>query len=243
MPKPLTKDYILQRLQEEGSKHGFISAHRWEQAGLRPTVFTIRRHFGSWHEAWTAVDIVPKSTPQKIIEAMQAVGIYQTQAQWDLNDRRPCSYTVMQYFDSWKAAWKAAGISGPIFLLPDDPRWEKLTTRQQQVLTYLQEGKSQTEIAKLLGVSKQRIQQSKDHILHRLGQKEMFPLAKTIYDPRLIQADEYQVQQMSTLQRQILTYLREGKSQNEIARMLDRSVYAVNRHRHIMLNRLKREPE
>lgn len=167
-PTPLTKDYILQRLREEGSKHGFISTDRWRQMDLKPSTATIYKHFDSWQAAWQAADITQSTTPQEIINTMQAVKTYQSQIQWTQAGRHPGVRTIIRYFGSWKAAWEAAGISpGPVFAV-DNLNWHRLTPTQQKVLTYLSEGKTQVEIAKLLGVSPQWIQQSRDSAIYKL---------------------------------------------------------------------------
>ena len=83
-------------------------------------------------------------------------------------DLKPSTATIYKHFGSWKAAWLAAGISpGPVFAV-DNLNWRRLTPTQQKVLTYLSEGKTQVEIAKLLGVSPQWIQQSRDSAIYKL---------------------------------------------------------------------------
>ena len=113
---------VLAVLREVGE---YVPQQEWCRRGQAPCASTIRRVFGSYPAAWRAAGIEPvrraklrSRTPQeqhewheRILAAMQAAGRYYTVAEWTRAGMRPSVGTVYHYFDSWAAAWRAAGIT------------------------------------------------------------------------------------------------------------------------------------
>ena len=114
---------VLAVLREVGE---YVPQQEWcRRRGQAPCASTIRRVFGSYPAAWRAAGIEPvrrtKSRSrslqeqhdwhERILAAMQAAGRYYTVAEWTRAGMRPSAGTVYHYFDSWAAAWRAAGIT------------------------------------------------------------------------------------------------------------------------------------
>lgn len=155
---------------------GYHTIDQWIREKRSPSPGTIMAHFGGWSAAWSAALGANHETLRKrahIIAALREAGAYRTIQIWNQEGRSPSVACITKQFGGWHAAWEAAGLSPYRFFLPErDPRWLLLSSMERGVLSRIQRGQSQSDIAQTLQVSKQYVSQVKFRALRRLGEQE-----------------------------------------------------------------------
>lgn len=120
-------DQILQKMREVGQAQGtWLTMEAWAEAGYRPTVLVILRHFHHWREAWKLAGFDPPPWARnrrgrgtwnrdRIIQALQQAaqpdGTIMTEQQWNRDHYSPNYQTIRHYWGTYHAAVRAAGLT------------------------------------------------------------------------------------------------------------------------------------
>lgn len=116
---------IILALQQSYRLTGYCSMHRWTREKRNPTVYIIRRSFGSWKAAWQAAGFEVsrhRATAADVVATLQSVGTFVPEQEWRDQRRFPSATTIRRVFGSWPAAWQAAGL------------WQPQPTVKEQIL-------------------------------------------------------------------------------------------------------------
>ncbi|MCP4540188.1 MAG: helix-turn-helix transcriptional regulator [Chloroflexi bacterium] len=122
--------------------------------------------------------------------------------------------------------------------------YDKLTTRQQEVLVLIAEGLSNQKIASQLNVGVRTIKRHRENIMRRLNLHSYKGLAKyarregPIQSKRKRSAEREKYDGLTVRQREVLTLIAEGFSSWDIGSQLGISARTVERHRENIMKRL-----
>ncbi len=127
---------------------------------------------------------------------------------------------------------------------PKHTSYDKLSTRQRDVLALIAEGLSDQEIASQLHVGVRTVRRHRENIMRRLNLHSHKGLVKYARRERLLQskrrhsAERESYDGLTVRQREVLTLIAEGFSNQDIGSQLGISVRTVERHRENIVKRL-----
>lgn len=190
-----TSYQILQILDEAARERGRpLSSTEWAREHRLPTVYTIRRHFGTWDRAWELAGWQhgKVASREKALEVMRQAyirfGRIPSRREWDEAGYWPRASVITRRFGGWKKTWQEAVGEQPAYPPRRAPFQKeaaslpahivarlRLDREEQQILWLIARGVSYAEIGRKLGVSRQAIQLRANRLrrmVQRLVQQE-----------------------------------------------------------------------